>query len=138
MDHKQEPLTESYFYILLCLHEQPRHGYGIMQRVQELSDGHVRIGSGTMYGATANLMQKGWIKERKAEERRREYELTDAGKKALADEIDRLRHLIAAADTVTAAVALGVSRPTPESAPGREEPADAGLYDLPGAALSMG
>ncbi len=138
MGTKQEPLTESYFYILLCLHEQPRHGYGIMQRVQELSDGHVRIGSGTMYGATANLMQKGWIKERKAEERRREYELTNAGEKALGDEIDRLRHLIAAADTVTTAVALGVSRPTPESAPCREDPAKNGLYDLPGAALSMG
>lgn len=138
MGTKQEPLTESYFYILLCLHERPRHGYGIMQRVQELSDGHVRIGSGTMYGATANLMQKGWIKERKAEERRREYELTDAGEKALGDEIDRLRHLIAAADTVTTAVALGVSRPTPESAPCREDPVADGLYDLPGAALSMG
>ena len=137
MGTKQEPLTESYFYILLCLHERPRHGYGIMQRVQELSDGHVRIGSGTMYGATANLMQKGWIKERKAEERRREYELTDAGEKALGDEIDRLRHLIAAADTVTTAVAMGVPGPTPECSPCREEPAD-GLYDLPGAALSMG
>lgn len=101
MNAKREPLTESYFYILLCLHEHPRHGYGIMQRVQELSDGHVRIGSGTMYGATANLMQKGWIKERKTGERRREYELTDAGEKALDDEIDRLRHLVAAADTVT-------------------------------------
>ena len=101
MGSKPEPLTESYFYILLCLYEQPRHGYGIMQRVLELSEGHVRIGSGTMYGATANLMQKGWIKERKAEERRREYELTPAGEKALRDEIDRLRHLTGAADQVT-------------------------------------
>lgn len=101
MGNKLEPLTESYFYILLCLYEQPRHGYGIMQRVLELSEGHVRIGSGTMYGATANLMQKGWIKERKAEERRREYELTPAGEKALRDEIERLRHLTGAADKVT-------------------------------------
>lgn len=144
MGAKQEPLTESYFYILLCLHERPRHGYGIMQRVQELSDGHVRIGSGTMYGATANLMQKGWIRERKAEERRREYELTDAGEKALRDEFHRLRHLAAAADRVmtadpqTAPAPRMAPAPMPESEAPRAKGDDSGLYDLPGAALSMG
>lgn len=138
MGVKQEPLTESYFYILLCLHERPRHGYGIMQRVQELSDGHVRIGSGTMYGATANLMQKGWIRERKAEERRREYELTDAGEKALGDEIDRLHHLTAAANAVMAAGPQMAPAPIPEPTSPRVEPVDDGCYDLPGAALSMG
>ena len=46
---KQEPLTESYFYILLCLYDRPRHGYGIMQKVAAISDGNVKIGSGTMY-----------------------------------------------------------------------------------------
>ena len=138
MGVKQEPLTESYFYILLCLHERPRHGYGIMQRVQELSDGHVRIGSSTMYGATANLMQKGWIRERKAEERRREYELTDAGEKALGDEIDRLHHLTAAANEVMAAGPQMAPAPIPEPTSSRVEPVDDGCYDLPGAALSMG
>ena len=52
MLEKQEPLTESYFYILLCLYNGPNHGYGIMQQTAELSEGHVKIGSGTMYGAT--------------------------------------------------------------------------------------
>ena len=138
MSNKPEPLTESYFYILLCLHEKPRHGYGVMQRVQELSDGHVRIGSGTMYGATANLMQKGWIKERKADERRREYELTEAGEKALRDEIDRLRHLAAAADRVMAAGPRTAPAPMPESISPRPESTDDSLCDIPGAALSMG
>ena len=39
------------------------HGYGIMQRTAELSQGNVKIGSGTMYGATENMMKKGWIRE---------------------------------------------------------------------------
>ena len=38
MGKKVEPLTESYFYILLCLANGPNHGYGIMQRTKELSD----------------------------------------------------------------------------------------------------
>ena len=58
MLEKQEPLTESYFYILLCLYNGPNHGYGIMQQTAELSEGHVKIGSGTMYGATGNMMKK--------------------------------------------------------------------------------
>ncbi len=105
MGNKQEPLTESYFFILLCLHEQPRHGYGIMQRVKELSDGHVRIGSGTMYGATANLMRKGWIQECTApaggDERRRQYRLTPAGEDALQEELTRIRWLYTIARQVT-------------------------------------
>lgn len=105
MGERQEPLTESYFYILLCLYEQPRHGYGIMQRVRELSEGHVRIGSGTMYGATANLMNKGWIEEYpdpdSPDERRRLYRLTPDGERALRREAERLRHLTDAVDLVT-------------------------------------
>lgn len=59
MPGKNEPLTESYFYILLCLYHGPLHGYGIMQKTAELSQGYVKIGSGTMYGATDNMMKKG-------------------------------------------------------------------------------
>ena len=103
MAHKAEPLTESYFFILLCLYRGPNHGYGIMQQTLELSDGHVRIGSGTMYGATGNMMKKGWIKECPAEgyDRKRQYRLTEAGRQVLLDEIDRLRHLTKAADDIT-------------------------------------
>ena len=108
MTHKAEPLTESYFYILLCLYRGPNHGYGIMQQALELSDGHVRIGSGTMYGATGNMMKKGWIEECPVEgyDRKRQYRLTDAGRQALLDEIKRLRHLTKAADDITGGMAL--------------------------------
>ena len=102
MGRGAEPLTESYFYILLCLFDGPSHGYGIMRRALELSDGHVRIGSGTMYGATGSMMKKGWIEEVPGQDadRRRMYQLTDLGRQVLLEEADRLRHLAAAAENV--------------------------------------
>jgi Predicted transcriptional regulators len=101
---QNEPLTESYYYILLCLYRGPNHGYGIMQDTEVLSHGHVRIGSGTMYGATSNMIQKGWIREvasnDPADRRKRLYALTGAGRSALEDEIGRLHRLIEGADKV--------------------------------------
>lgn len=100
---KFEPLTESYFYILLCLYQGPNHGYGIMQKTDNLSQGNVKIGSGTMYGATGNMMKKGWIQESNSEpgmERRRMYELTDTGRAVLETEVGRLKHLIECAKEV--------------------------------------
>ena len=93
----KEPLTESYFYILLCLMEGPKHGYGIMQQTQELSGGRVKIGSGTMYGATSNMMKKGWIEEcmdSSDGERRRCYRLTEEGEAVLQAEYERLKELL--------------------------------------------
>lgn len=99
-----EPLTESYFYILLCLYDGPNHGYGIMQKTLALSAGNVRLGSGTMYGAAGNMIRKGWIEEQPSEDggfsRRRMYRLTDAGRDVLLGEIARLRHLVDVAEIV--------------------------------------
>ena len=97
-----EPLSESYFYILLCLSRGENHGYGIMQMTKELSDGSVVIGSGTMYGATSNMIKKGWITEvtssEPGAERKRLYSLTDGGRAALAAELTRLKKMIAVAE----------------------------------------
>ncbi|MBQ6951346.1 MAG: helix-turn-helix transcriptional regulator [Clostridia bacterium] len=96
---KSEPMSESYYYILLCLSKGDNHGYGIMQMTEKLSDGEVKIGSGTMYGATGNMMKKGWIEEifsrESGLERRRLYTLTDTGKDALENEIGRLKRMLA-------------------------------------------
>ena len=102
MSRGAEPLTESYFYILLCLYRGPSHGYGIMRQTLALSEGRVHIGSGTMYGATSNMIKKGWIEECPVHEadRRRLYRLTEAGRQVLLDEAERLRHLAAAADSI--------------------------------------
>jgi len=53
-------LTEAVYYILLSL-MQPLHGYGIMQNVEQLSKGRVRLAAGTLYGAISTLLEKGWI-----------------------------------------------------------------------------
>ena len=95
---KIEPMSESYFYILLCLSKGPNHGYGIMQMTEKMSAGSVTIGSGTMYGATSNMIKKGWIKEimstEPGMERRRLYCLTDVGQTAFRDEVERLRRML--------------------------------------------
>ena len=101
---KTEPLSESYYYILLCLAKGANHGYGIMQMTEKLSQGDVTIGSGTMYGATSNMMKKGWIREIMSDEpgfeRRRLYQLTDAGREVLRQEIARLRRMLCNAEGV--------------------------------------
>lgn len=101
---KGEPMSESYFYILLCLSKGDKHGYGIMSMARELSGGEVRIGSGTMYGATENMLKKGWIRETVSrgpgEERRRLYCITEEGREALSLEIERLKKMLAVAGEV--------------------------------------
>ena len=101
---KSEPMSESYYYILLCLARGANHGYGIMQMTEQLSGGDVTIGSGTMYGATGNMMKKGWICEimsnEPGQERRRLYQLTEAGREALRAEVKRLRRMLNNAEGV--------------------------------------
>lgn len=105
MTIKNEPITESYYYILLCLYEKPNHGYGIMQEAASLSEETVKIGSGTMYGATSNMMKKGWISETVSnnpeDKRKRLYELTPNGRFVLEGEINRLKRLIKGFDIIS-------------------------------------
>lgn len=91
--NKHLPLTETTYYILLALLE-PGHGYVIMQRVEDLSDGDVRIAAGTMYGAIENLLKLKWIKSIPSNDKRRKvYALTDKGQEILQLETGRLRKL---------------------------------------------
>ncbi|WP_019772404.1 PadR family transcriptional regulator [Streptococcus sobrinus] len=91
--NKHLPLTETTYYILLALLE-PGHGYVIMQRVEDLSDGDVRIAAGTMYRAIENLLKLKWIKSIPSNDKRRKvYALTDKGQEILQLETGRLRKL---------------------------------------------
>lgn len=89
-------LTEAVYYILLSLHA-PLHGYGIMQNVEKLSNGRVRLAAGTLYGAINTMLEKGWIRSLPGESgsRKKEYEITGRGKTVLCDELTRLRELVA-------------------------------------------
>jgi len=91
----QAALTEAVYYILLSL-ASPRHGYGIMQETERMSQGRVKLAAGTLYGALNGLLDRGWIRAVPGAEdsRRKEYALTDKGKEALESELDRLRELV--------------------------------------------
>lgn len=88
-------LTEAVYYILLSLIE-PLHGYGIMQNVEVLSYGRVRLAAGTLYGAINTMLGKGWIRALPGEKdsRRKEYVITDLGRDILNGEIVRLKELL--------------------------------------------
>ncbi|WP_445683015.1 PadR family transcriptional regulator [Solibacillus sp. FSL K6-4121] len=88
----QQPLTEGVYYILLALYE-PRHGYGIMQIVEEWSDGRVKLGAGTTYGALKNLQEKKFIETLAGEGRKKEYVITALGKQIVEAEVTRIKEL---------------------------------------------
>lgn len=92
---QNQALTEAVYYILLSLIE-PMHGYGIMQNVEQLSGGRVKLAAGTLYGALNTLLEKGWITALSEEKgsRKKEYRITGQGKEMLRCEILRLTELI--------------------------------------------
>ena len=88
-------LTEAVYYILLSL-TVPSHGYGIMQKTEELSMGRVRLAAGTLYGALSTLCEKGWIESLPGEmnSRKKEYLLTNQGRSVVEQELRRLQQLV--------------------------------------------
>ena len=90
---KYLPLTESTTYILMALAE-PLHGYALMQKVEEMSQGTVKIGPGTLYGAFSQLEKEGLIQMVKEADRRKSYLLTTKGKSVLQEHIRRTEILV--------------------------------------------
>lgn len=98
------PLTSAVFHILLSLGDGAKHGYGIMGEVEERTEGAVRLGPGTLYGAIRRLRERGLIEEvaepageSSDDERRRYYRLTGEGRAVAAAEAVRLERLVKAA-----------------------------------------
>ncbi|MGN1019426.1 MAG: PadR family transcriptional regulator [Aristaeellaceae bacterium] len=94
-------LTEAVYYILLSL-GQPLHGYGIMQNVEQLSHGRVRLAAGTLYGALNTMVSKGWIEalDADASSRKKEYVITPEGRQVARQELERLQELTRNGETV--------------------------------------
>ena len=94
-------VCEPTYFILVSLSNEPLHGYGIAKRAEELSDGRVRIGAGTLYGALDRLVDDGLIViEREAVVNgrpRRYYRLTPSGRDAVVAEVTRMRSALEAA-----------------------------------------
>ena len=86
---KFQTLTEQMYYVLLCLHQEC-YGMDIMEKIPAMTDGRVKVGSGTLYHLLEEFLQAGMIRQTKAEGRRRSYLLTDQGRQVLAAEYRRL------------------------------------------------
>lgn len=91
--NKNLPLTETVFYILTALIE-PAHGYLILQKIEELSNGDVRMAAGTLYGAIESLLKQDYIRPIPSEDpRRKVYQITVKGKEILQLDVLRMQHM---------------------------------------------
>ena len=87
---ERQPMSEAMYYILLAL-LHPVHGYGVMQRVRELSGGRLVLGPGTLYTILGKFVEERLIEETAVEGRKRTYRLTGKGRAVFQEELDRLR-----------------------------------------------
>ena len=106
---KNPPLSSATLHILLALAGGNLHGYGIIKEVARNSDGHYRLGPGTLYDNLKKLMDAGLVSDvppsspskRKSasakEDDRRFYTLTKEGRDVLATEVDRLQIVVSQA-----------------------------------------
>jgi DNA-binding PadR family transcriptional regulator len=100
---KPAPLSEQAFLILLSLAPGPKHGYAILKDVEQLSDGKVVLGTGTLYGGLKRLMAQELIERapdpipNETARERNAYALTEAGRKLMNAEASRLDALLRAA-----------------------------------------
>lgn len=85
-------MTETAFYILLSLKE-PRHGYGIIKNIEEMTNGRLVLGSGTIYGTLTKMQRDGIIAVYADEKRKKIYEVTELGKLLMQQEMKRLKEL---------------------------------------------
>lgn len=94
------PLPQAQFHVLVALTEGERHGYAIMQAVEESSEGIVRMAPATLYGTLKRLVDAGLAEELarrprpEDDQRRRYYRLTGLGQRVCAAEADRLSRLV--------------------------------------------
>ncbi|MFA9558983.1 PadR family transcriptional regulator [Evansella sp. AB-rgal1] len=90
---KYLPMTETAYYILLCL-TKSRHGYGIMQHVEEITNSRIKLGPGTIYGTLSKLEKDALIIHEAEEDRKKIYRLSEKGRTVLELEMERLLELL--------------------------------------------
>ncbi|AUN21947.1 PadR family transcriptional regulator [Clostridium botulinum] len=92
---KGRALTETTLFILLSMYK-PNHGYGIMQFIENETNGRVSLGAGTLYGAINALLKKNWITpyELNTDTRKKQYIITEHGKMIVNTEIQRIEELL--------------------------------------------
>lgn len=109
MGHRKkaaEPLSEAVFFILLSIHQEPKHGYAILKEVAFLSEDRIHLSTGTLYGAIKRLLERKLIAQVETQDEshqsskrpRKLYALTNSGKEVLEDEIERMKTILTTVD----------------------------------------
>ena len=97
---EERPISEAVLLILISLADRPRHGYALIQDVAELSEGRVRLSTGTLYGALRRLLEDRWIERYEQADTSRDkqaYRLAAAGRRRLRAELERMKQVSRAA-----------------------------------------
>ena len=92
-------LTPAMHHILLALLREPLHGYAIMQAIEALTQGEMRLGPGTLYTSLRKLLEGGLVEESGErpdadDERRRYYRISSAGRAAVVAQTQRMANLV--------------------------------------------
>jgi PadR family transcriptional regulator, regulatory protein PadR len=100
MSRTEIPPGTLYLLILKTLESGPRHGYGIAERIQQLSDDVLTVEEGSLYPALQRMLIKGWVvgewRQSDNNRRARYYRLTPAGRKQLGLELSEFQKVMAA------------------------------------------
>ena len=108
------PLPPAPLHLVLALNRGERHGYALMGDVEDLSDGVIKMGPGTLYGSIKKLVSQGLIEETEGrvdpsldDKRRRYYRLTALGQRVCDAELQRLAMLVERSRSAAPARLLG-------------------------------
>ncbi|HYL94847.1 MAG TPA: PadR family transcriptional regulator [Terriglobales bacterium] len=100
MGRTEIPPGTLYLLILKTLEAGPRHGYGIAERIQQLSDDVLTVEEGSLYPALQRMLIKGWVvgewRQSDNNRRARYYRLTPSGRKQLGLELSEFQKVMAA------------------------------------------
>lgn len=95
-----QTLTEQMFYILLVL-RKPHHGYEIMQQIDEITHGRIKVGAGTLYTLLARFEEEGFIKKVGEDQRKKIYHITKEGHAVFEKERQRLKQMLIDSEEVS-------------------------------------
>ena len=90
-----DTLTESMFYVLMALCRQPMCGIEVAQFIEDRTKGRILMGPATLYTILGKFEKEKYLKEIAAEGRKRTYQITDRGRKAFDEELQRLKQCVA-------------------------------------------
>ena len=93
--HALESLTETMFYVLMALYRSEKCGIDIAAWIEEKTIGRLKLGPATLYTILSKFEKEKYIRETKVEGRKRTYAITDYGRQAYRDEMERLQQCLA-------------------------------------------